>query len=70
MAKMANRMLATRSPVFCELMHAFLGWLSDLSATNWRCVGRLELADSASAKRRGLHQDANDRKADKYNGRS
>jgi hypothetical protein len=32
MAKMAKRILATRSPVFCELMRAFLRSLYDLSA--------------------------------------
>ena len=67
---MAKTMLATRNPVFCELMRPFLGSLRDLSATNWRYVGRLELADSASTEGRGLHQDANYREADKDDGRS
>jgi hypothetical protein len=65
MAKTAKMMLAMRSPVFCELMLAFLRSLYDLSATNWRYVGRVELADSASAEGCGLHQDPNDRQADK-----
>jgi hypothetical protein len=63
-------MLATRNPVFGELMPAFLRWLCDLSAKNQRSVWRLELADSASAERRHLYQNANYREADKEYGRS
>jgi hypothetical protein len=62
MAKMAKMILATRNPVFCELMRAFLWSLRDLSAKNQRFAGGLELADSAE--RRGLHQDTNYREAD------
>jgi hypothetical protein len=56
-------MLATRNPVFGELMPAFLRSLCDLSAK--RSVWRLELADSASAERRGLDQNTDYREADK-----
>ena len=61
-------MLAMRNPVFGELMPAFLRSPCDLSAKNQRSAGRLELADSASAERRGLDQDTDDREADKDNG--
>jgi hypothetical protein len=61
-------MLAMRNPVLGELMPAFLRSPCDLSAKNQRSAGRLELANSASAERRGLHEDANDREADKENG--
>jgi hypothetical protein len=61
-------MLATRNPILGELMPAFLRSLCDLSAKNRRSARRLELADSASAERRGLHQNADHREADKEYG--
>ncbi len=53
MAKMAKIMLATRSPVFCELMRAFLRSLCDLSVKisepqeNWSYVTTLPLRNAA-----------------------
>jgi hypothetical protein len=79
MAKIAKTMLATRSPVFCEFIGAFLRSRPTLSAKIRHVIKEVGAIDlnrlggsgepplPASAERRGLHQDANDRQADKHN---